>query len=42
MCGWQFSLAQPTRPVWPETKYMQPGDQDWYKTSGVSVRALWP
>lgn len=35
----QFSLAQPTRPVWPDTKYMRPEAQAWYHGSGVSVLA---
>lgn len=35
----QFSLAKPTRPVWPDTKYLQPSAMGWYEKAGVSVLA---
>lgn len=35
----QFSLAQPTRSVWPDTQYMRPESREWYATSGTAVMA---
>jgi len=33
----QVSLAQPTRPVWPNTQFMTPDAARFYETSGVAV-----
>eukprot|EP00038_Savillea_parva_P007028 m.167395 g.167395 ORF g.167395 m.167395 type:complete len:386 (-) comp12820_c0_seq1:327-1484(-) len=35
----QFSLAQPTRSVWPDTQYMRPECRDWYAETGTAVLA---
>merc|ERR1719473_774705 len=37
----QFSLAAPTRPVWPGTKYLESPEErlEWYADHGVAVFA---
>jgi aryl-alcohol dehydrogenase-like predicted oxidoreductase len=35
----QFSLAQPTRSVWPDTQYMRPESREWYAKTGTAVLA---
>jgi aryl-alcohol dehydrogenase-like predicted oxidoreductase len=35
----QFSLAQPTRSVWPDTQYMSADAREWYAATGTAVLA---